>query len=212
MDLRGLYIVVNPKQDETELFEKLEVALKEGVAAIQLYNGWPTHYSHENKIDLTSKISTLCKSYNTPFFINNEWELLKEVDMDGVHFDQLPENWLDKKASIMRPIDTGLTMTNDLSILENIKKLEIDYLSFCAMFPSASVGDCEIVNPKNVEKTLKTVNIPVFISGGITPENITQFKNISISGVAVISGVMNNEFPAKAISEYKKELNKIKKL
>lgn len=212
MELRGLYIVINPKQEQTELFEKLEIALKEGVTAIQLYNGWPTGFSLQNKIDLTSKISTLCKSYNTPFFINNEWELLKEVDMHGVHFDQLPENWLDKKATILRPIVTGLTMTNDLSILENVKELGFDYLSFCAMFPSASVGECEIVDPKNVEQTLQMVNIPVFISGGITPENIPQFKNIPISGVAVISGVMNNEFPAKAISAYKKELNKIKKL
>jgi thiamine-phosphate pyrophosphorylase len=212
MVLRGLYIVVNPKQEEGELFEKLEITLKKGVAAIQLYNGWPTRFSHQNKVELTSKISALCKTFNTPFFINNEWKLLKEVDMEGVHFDELPKDWLEKKSTIGRSFFTGLTMTNDLSILENVKKLEIDYLSFCAMFPSASVGDCEIVNPKNVEQTLQKVSIPVFISGGITPENIHHFKNIPISGIAVISGVMNSEFPAEAISDYKKELSKIKKL
>lgn len=212
MELSGLYIVVNPKQEETVLIKKLEVALKEGVAAVQLYNGWLTHFSHQNKVELTSKINTLCKNYDTPFFINNEWELLKEVDMDGVHFDQLPENWLKKKTSIGRPVLIGLTMTNDLTVLENVKALEIDYLSFCAMFPSASVGDCEIVDPKNVEETLQRVNITVFISGGITPEKMHHFENIPINGVAVISGVMNSESPAEAIAAYKTELSKIKKL
>lgn len=212
MDLSGLYIVVNPKQDEAELFEKLSVALEEGIAAVQLYNGWPEGFSHQDKVRLITNISVLCKKYNTPFFINNEWELLKEVDLDGVHFDQLPNNWLEKKATIGRSVFTGLTMTNDLSILENVKRLEIDYLSFCAMFPSASVGDCEIVDPKNIESTLQKVTIPVFISGGVTPKNMYHFKNIPVSGVAVISGVMNSESPIEAISDYKKELSKIKKL
>ncbi|MEX1191473.1 MAG: thiamine phosphate synthase [Brumimicrobium sp.] len=212
MDLSGLYIVINPKQDEAELFEKLGTALEEGIVAVQLYNGWPNNFSHQDKVKLTSTMSALCKKYNTPFFINNEWQLLKEVDIEGVHFDQLPENWLEKKATIGRSILTGLTMTNDLSILENVKRLEIDYLSFCAMFPSASVGDCEIVDPKNVAFTLQKVTIPVFISGGVTPKNMHHFKNIPVSGVAVISGVMNSEFPAEAISDYKKELSKIKKI
>lgn len=211
MNLKGLYLVVNPKQSEKELLMKLRKALKEGLAAVQLYNGWPKDFTHENKLQLTSKINNLCKEFSTPFFINNEWRLLKEVEIDGVHFDELPEDWLQNKKSIGRPVYTGLTMTNDLSILENLGKLEIDYLSFCAMFPSASVGNCEIVHPKNVELTLQKVKIPVFISGGVTPENLKQFSEIPISGVAVISGVMNSENPSEAIINYKSELKKIKK-
>lgn len=209
MELNGLYLVVNPKQNRVELLSKLKEALNAGVSAVQLYNGWPKNFSYNNKVELCSEINNLCKEFNTPFFINNEWELLKDLDLAGVHFDKLPENWVKTKKAIGRSILTGLTMTNDLSILKNLESLEIDYLSFCAMFPSASVGNCEIVNPKNVEKTLQEVNIPVFISGGVTPEKINQFKYTPISGVAVISGVMNADNPKKAVQEYKNELTKI---
>ena len=208
--LKGLYLVINPKQSEQELLMRLREALEEGIAAVQMYNGWPKKFTQENKVALLSKVKQLCEKHATPFFINNEWELLKEIALDGVHFDKLPEGWPSQKSTIDYDFITGLTMTNDLSILENVKPLQIDYLSFCAMFPSASVGECEIVDPKNVEATLNKIDLPVFISGGITPENVLKFKNIPVSGVAVISGVMNSKDPKNAVKAYKKSLTKFK--
>ena len=210
MKLEGLYLVVNPKQESKELLSRLQLALNEGLAAVQLYNGWPKDFSQEQKIELLTSINKLCKSSNTPFLINNEWELLKDVPLDGVHFDILPSNWEALKKTIGRPIITGITLTNDLNRLQELEKLGIDYISFCAMFPSASVGTCELVDLKNVEKAIQKTALPIFVSGGITPENTLSFNNLPISGIAVISGIMNSNDPLKAIHAYKESLNKIK--
>ncbi len=208
-EINGLYLVINPKQAEGELLEKLRKALQKGLGAVQLYNGWPQAFTHNDKLQLIKKIHAVCQAFNTPFFLNNEWELLKEVRAEGVHFDALPAGWPQQKKELGFDMITGLTLTNDLSVLDKLDALEIDYLSFCAMFPSASVGDCEIVDPKNVALTLKNVDLPVFVSGGVTPENIAVFETLPISGVAVISGIMNNSAPDEAVTAYKKALNQL---
>lgn len=208
MKLKGLYLVVNPKQEQVQLLHALEKALGEGLAAVQIYNGWPANFSQAAKKALCRKIKNLCAKHNTPCLINNEWELLKEIPLDGVHFDSIPQNWLLVRTQIDRPFFTGVTLSNDLSLLTDLEKYHIDYLSFCSMFPSASVGDCEIVNPENVKITLSRVDVPVFLSGGITPENLSKFENLKINGIAVISGVMNAENPAQAVQTYKQSLLK----
>lgn len=212
MDIKGLYLVVNPVQEQVKLLHALEKALREGIAVVQIYNGWPAHFTPEAKKALCLKIKTLCAKHNTPCLINNEWELLKEIPLDGVHFDSIPPNWLLVRTEIDRPFFTGVTLSNDLSLLTDIEKYHIDYLSFCSMFPSASAGDCEIVNPERVKTTLNRVDVPVFLSGGISPENLFEFQEMNISGIAVISGVMNAQDPASAVKAYKKSLSKIIKL
>jgi thiamine-phosphate pyrophosphorylase len=205
--LNGLYLVITPKQSESELLEKLRKALQNGLGAVQLYNDWPRAFAHTDKLQLIQKIHAVCREFNTPFLLNNEWELLKDVRVEGVHFDTLPDGWPQQKKALGFSMITGLTLTNDLSVLGDLDTLEVDYLSFCAMFPSSSVASCEIVDPKNVAITLEKVNLPVFISGGVTPENIAVFKSMPISGVAVISGIMNSSAPDEAVTAYKNALN-----
>ena len=207
--LKGIYLVVDPRQERTELFNALQTALAEGLSAVQIYNAWPAELSETAKYRLVNRVADLCRAFEVPCFVNNEHEILKHTTVDGVHFDELPENMEEIRNEIGREFMVGLTCTNDLSVLTKAKEHGVDYLSFCAMFPSASVGDCEIVKPESVMKTLREVNIPVFLSGGITPQNIEQFKGMNISGIAVISGIMQAENPATAVKEYRAELDKI---
>lgn len=208
MNRKGLYLVISLKQEQVQMLNALEKALREGLAAVQVYAGGLDDMPERAQLLLCRKITDLCAKYNTPSFINNDWELLTKVPFDGVHFDSIPTNWLTLRAEIKRPFFTGVTLTNDISLLPEVKQADIDYLSFCAMFPSSSVTECEIVHTDTVKKTLNIVDIPVFLSGGITPENTTTFNQLNISGVAVISGVMNADDPAKAVREYKAALSK----
>jgi thiamine-phosphate pyrophosphorylase len=79
------------------------------------------------------------------------------------------------------------------------------------MFPSGSAGACEIVTPAIIHKTRTLTDIPIFISGGLTPENLMMLaQTISFDGVAVIGGILNNDDPQQAAKAYKEAVNKIK--
>lgn len=199
----GVYLVIDPAMDEAVLLKKLEDALQEEIAALQI---WDHFLPHQNKAKLMEQISALGHKKNVPVLINNRWEYLKSTALDGVHFDQIPEHYNKIKQSVNRPFITGLTCNNDLSAVRWATENNIDYISFCSIFPSATDTSCELVNFDTIRETRRITSMPVFLAGGIKPENINKLNELDFEGVAVISGVMGADSPSQAIKTYSKQL------
>lgn len=203
----GLYLVLNPEMNHDLLIEKLEQSLKGGVNILQVWNNWPGTFARDEKIELIHEVKNLADVYRVPVMINEEWELLEETALDGVHFDILPDNMQLIKSRIERDFIYGITCSNNLSVIRTAEKEGADYISFCSMFPSASVSSCDIVTPRNVRKARELTRLPLFASGGITPENLKELSDLPLDGIAVISGILNSENPKKTTRCYKEILN-----
>lgn len=205
--LSGIYLIVDPTVEKTELLEKVEQALEGGVDILQVWNHWPEGMRITDKEQLITFIIEMADNYEVPVLINEAWKFLKSTPLDGVHFDEVPENLDRIKGEIDREFITGITCSNDLDRVEWADKNGFDYISFCAMFPSPSVGSCEIVRPETVQKARERTDLPLFVSGGITPEKITELDELNFDGIAVISGILNEDNPKKQASKYKQLLN-----
>ncbi|MCG2590927.1 thiamine phosphate synthase [Rhodohalobacter sulfatireducens] len=206
----GIYLVLDPSINKTELLEKLEQALNGGVDIIQIWNNWPESISHSGKVEFIEEILDLTKRHNVPVLMNNDWKMLKETDMDGVHLDQIPEDYDQIQSKIQRDFIAGITCSNNLEVIQWAENHDIDYISFCSMFPSNSVDSCEIVRTETVRKAREITDIPLFVSGGITPKNLSELDDLDFQGVAVISGILTSDSPRIMANEYKKKLkNKV---
>lgn len=201
----GVYLVLDPAVEQSVLLVKLEAALKGGLQVVQIWNHWP---AGSDKLMLISAISRLCKMYSVPLLINEDWTLLQQTDdLDGVHFDGIPADLGAIRASAIRPFIAGITCSGDLDTVAWAHANQLDYISFCAMFPSLSAGTCNIVMPETVRTARGMTDMPIFISGGITPENTSLLKQqIPFDGVAVISGVLSAEDPEQKVREYHQAL------
>jgi thiamine-phosphate pyrophosphorylase len=204
----GIYLVVDPAMELSVLSHKLSAALKGGLAAVQLWNNW---LPETDKINYINKVAGLCHDYDVPLLINEQWELLASSAMlDGVHFDTIPSNYHLIKQSVNRPFLAGITCSGNLDVIRWSDANAMDYISFCAMFPSPSAGSCDIVMPSTVRQARDITTLPFFVSGGISPDNIPLLsKKISFEGVAVISGVMSADDPLASVISYKNSLNLI---
>lgn len=202
----GIYLVLDPSINKSKLFKKLEQALDGGVEIIQIWNHWPDSFSQSNKKDLIDEILKITKNYGGPVLINDDWTLLKNTDLDGIHFDETPEDFEQIKNEIEREFIAGITCSNNLEIIQWADDHDFDYISFCSMFPSSSVDSCEIVRPDTVQKAREITDLPLFVSGGITPENLSELNDIEFQGVAVISGILNSESPRESANVYKQKL------
>ena len=207
--LEGLYLVINPAIERNELLRKLNSALEGGIDILQVWNNWPPEITIRQKLQLIDDITRLAAPYQVPVLINEDWQLLKKTELHGVHFDHIPANWEEVKSEIGRDKIIGLTAGNDLELIHWADAHKISYLSFCAMFPSASVDSCEIVKPDSVLKARQCTKIPLFLSGGIYPGNLIKLKKLDFQGIAIISGIMNAENPGKSVKDYRKELKKV---
>lgn len=202
----GLYLVVDPAIELDILLEKLQSALTGGIDVIQIWNNWP---EESNKLLLIEEIARLCSPYSIPILINEDWTLLLETaSIDGIHFDHLPDDLDSIRDSIGRPFIIGVTCKGSSDLVQLAGKKELDYISFCSMFPSNSAGNCTIVMPETVERASKITDIPIFISGGMTPENTAFLRSrMPFDGVAVISGILSAKDPGLESKAYQHALN-----
>ena len=199
--LKGLYLVVDPSLPE--VLPKLEQAIKGGVNILQIWD----HWQHgQKKEEFIHRACDLAHESGVPVLIHETWEWLKHTPADGIHFDEIPENWDAIRKDINRPLISGLTCGNDLDKVRWANEQQFSYISFCAMFPSVSAGSCEIVRPETVLRAREITSMPIFVSGGINHQNLDQVLELGVDGVAVISGILKSRDPFKAANEYQRHL------
>lgn len=201
---RGVYLVIDPSMEEEILLKRLKQALQEKIVAVQI---WDNFQAEQEVLLLVDKVCELCHARAVPVFINNRWELLADTNLDGVHFDEIPEDITGVRQKVGKQFLSGLTCNNDLKWVEWAEDNEFDYISFCSVFPSTTSNSCELVEFETIRKAKEKYSLPVFLAGGISPENIKKLKDLSYEGIAVISGIMNTDKPREAIQNYTKKLN-----
>lgn len=186
------------------LYSQVEKALKGGATFIQL---------REKKLDEGSfleeakEIQKLCKEYNVPFVINDNVEIAKEINADGVHVGQS-----DMEAQNVREIlgDDKIIGVSAQTVEQALlaEKHGADYLGVGAVFKTGSKDDAEEVSHDELERICKAVSIPVIAIGGITHDNVKELAGRGIVGIAVISAIFGQKDIENATKELKAEILK----
>jgi len=190
--------------DET-LYEQVEKAIKGGVTFVQLRE---KKLDEKSFLDEALQIQKLCRRYNIPFIINDNVEIARKINADGVHVGQR-----DMKAGNVRAIlgeDKILgvsAQTVEQAILA--EKEGADYLGVGAVFPTGSKLDADDVSYETLKEICDAVSIPVVAIGGISAGNVSKLENSGISGIAVISAIFGAEDIQSATKDLKEMTEKV---
>lgn len=182
---------------EATLYEQVEQALMGGATFVQLRE---KTLSEEDFLEEAAQIKELCKRYKVPFVINDNVEIAKKVDADGVHVGQD-----DMEAGNVREIlgadkIIGVSAHN----VEEALRAEAngaDYLGVGACFSTSSKPDAGDISHETVKAICEAVKIPVIGIGGIRKGNILQLSGKGLCGVAVISAIFAQEDIKAATAE-----------
>src|SRR5690625_1161726 len=171
---KGVYVVIDPSMEQERIISQLEKIKEGSIAAIQIWNNPKAEITPH----LIESILALFKDTNTPVLINNEWEYLKEFDLDGVHFDAFPTDLEQINKEVNRKFIKGITLTNDLGGLSEIETMGFEYLSFCSVFPSSTSNSCDLVDFKTIQDCKEQTDLPIFLSGVITTDNSNELCHL----------------------------------
>lgn len=199
--------MVDPALGIDYILPVIEQAIEGGADVLQLWNNWK---SDQNKHQFIEAVCRVAHAVNIPVLINEEWELLRTTELDGVHFDTIPVNFEAIRQEIERPFICGLTCGNNLTCIKWATDNNLDYISFCSMFPSPSAGVCEIVMKETVIQAKQITSLPIFLSGGITLNNIDELADTRMNGIAVISAIIKADDPQTATKAFKEKLATLK--
>lgn len=183
------------------LYEQVEEAIKGGVTFVQLRE---KDMDEEGFLKEAIQIQKLCRKYNIPFVINDNVEIAKKINADGIHVGQN-----DMKAEKVRDV-LGEDKIVGVSVqtveqAKNAEKDGADYLGVGAVFPTGSKPDADSVSFETLKAICQAVNIPVVAIGGIGTENVLKLHGSGISGIAVISAI----FAAEDIQSAAKSLKEL---
>lgn len=169
----------------TTLGEQVERALLGGVTFVQLRE---KELPQEEFYKEALEIKRLCHRYRVPFVINDNVELARKTDADGVHVGQS-----DMEAGLVRErlgrdkIIGVSAQTVAQAVLA--ERQGADYLGVGAIFSTKSKADADEVSLAVLKEICESVRIPVVAIGGIGTENGMELSGSGISGIAVISAV-----------------------
>lgn len=170
--------------DET-LYSQVEQALKGGATMIQIRE---KELAEEDFYEEAVEIQKLCRTYRVPLIINDNVELAKKIDADGVHVGQS-----DMEAGAVRSM-----LGPDKIIGVTAKTIEqaqfaqangADYLGVGAVFHTGTKSNAKEITHDQLQEICACVEIPAVAIGGITRANVEQLQGRGMAGVAVVSAI-----------------------
>lgn len=187
------------------LEEDVEQALKGGVTLVQLRE---KNLNFEDFCSEAEKIHSLCRKYHVPLIINDNVEVAKAVDAEGVHLGQDDMSIAKAREILGNEKIIGATARTKKQAVK-AEKEGADYVGSGAVFGTSTKSDAVKMSFDTLMEICKSVKIPVTAIGGITKENVLQLKGTGVSGVAVVSGIFAEKDIYNSTLELRKKIEEV---
>jgi thiamine-phosphate pyrophosphorylase len=202
--LKGLYLVVSPILSHKELLSAIEKALNGGVNILQLSAEpeifWVNTFARE--------LADLAREHETPFLINNDLQLAKEVKADGLHFDTSEIAPKEARQALGRECLVGYTVNVDMQKVRWAEKEGADYVSFCSVFHQCTTAQCPIISLETVRNARSVTPLSIFAAGGINLDNAYLVLEAGADGIAVTSALLKAKDPEQTARAFKEIIRK----
>lgn len=196
----------NTVEEQTQNIQK---ALQNGCKWIQLRFKKSTP---EDLFALAKSIKELCTNYHATFIINDNVQLAKNIDADGVHLG-LTDMKIDQARAILGNSKIiGGTANTLKDVLQRVEE-KCDYIGLGPFqFTSTKANLSPILGLEGyhniIEKlTSMHIEIPIYAIGGITLENIEPLRQTGIYGVALSGLITKCDNPTKLINQLNEKLH-----
>ena len=185
--LKGLYAITDEKLIAEERFSDIiEAALLGGTRIIQYRD---KSDNQQKRLQQANTLRILCTKYSATCIINDDIELAKAVDADGVHLGRDDAALLNARQELGADAIIGISCYNDIELARIAEKNSADYVAFGTMFSSPTKPDAIMATPSIISEAKRQLDIPVCGIGGITSDNIDQLVQHHADMAAVISSL-----------------------
>ena len=184
------------------LVDVVKESLDGGVTMIQLRE---KSLDEGKFLEEAKELQALCRERHVPFIVNDNVDIAKAMDADGVHVGQDDMAALDARAKLGPDKLIGVSAhTVEEALLA--EKQGADYLGVGAVFPTSSKSDVGEMSYETLKAICKAVSIPVVAIGGVNLDNLSLLAGTGIAGVAVISGLFAPEDKTAAAQGFLQQL------
>lgn len=147
-------------------------------------------------------LKALLKPYKIPLIINDQVQLAKDIDADGVHLGQgdLAPQEARKILGPDKMIGWSVETLQELKLANQMA--DLNYIAASTVFASKNKMDCKTIWGLNgLRELVRKSRHPVMAIGGIHVGNVQQVMASGAYGVAVISALHDSLDPKLTAKE-----------
>lgn len=193
-DISGVYLITDQGDN---LLERVSLALRGGVSTLQ-YRAKDMPFA--GRLAEGGELKRLCARFGVMFIVNDDVQLAKELDADGVHLGQDDGDITAARALLGSGKIIGTSTHNPEEALR-AEREGADYIGFGAMYPTGSKVVAHLPGVEGLESIRCKVRIPIVAIGGLSVGNSCRVIDAGADALAVISSVLSSPRPDIAAAE-----------
>jgi len=192
--IKGLYAITPDSADLNTLIQKTKSAIEGGAFMVQYRS---KIQDRDVKMQQCAAILRLCREYEIPCIVNDDVEMCRVLEADGVHLGEKDDNIAEVRHILGEDAIIGSSCYDQLDRAKSAQKEGASYVAFGAMFPTSTKPNAPRATLALLKEAKREIQIPIVAIGGITVNNAHDVIKTGIDAIAVI----NSLYEAKSIKE-----------
>ena len=203
-----LYAITDLREEEPEIFTKVEAAYRGGADIVQLRS---KTLRDDALYRMGVQFRKIANRFRKLFFVNDRPDLAIAVEADGVHLgqDDLPLEAV-RKILKGRNIFIGRSTHNLTQALRAVKE-GVDYIGVGPIFATPTKPAYPPVGLDLIREVKRRVRIPFVCIGGIDASNVCQLVEAGASRVAVVRAIFGARDVMQTTRSLREALNEDRK-
>ena len=187
-NIHGLYAIADTGSiDDALLIEKVRQVLAGGCRVLQYRD---KSIDKVKRLKQAKELKLLCSKAGAIFIINDDADLARQVNADGVHCGR-NDAAISKTRNRYPELMIGATCYNSLERATQAIEDGADYLAFGRFYPSSTKPEATPATIEILRQARQQFDYPIVAIGGIIVENAGVLISSGASAIAVINGVFS---------------------
>ena len=200
--IKGLYAITPDSADLNTLIQKTKSAIEGGAFMVQYRS---KIQDRDVKMQQCAAILRLCREYEIPCIVNDDVEMCRVLEADGVHLGEKDDNIAEVRHILGEDAIIGSSCYDQLNRAKSAQKEGASYVAFGAMFPTSTKPNAPRASLALLKEAKREIQIPIVAIGGITVNNAHDVIKTGIDAISVITSL----YEAKSIKETAETLSKM---
>ncbi len=192
--IKGLYAITPDMADLNSLIQKTQSAIEGGAFMVQYRS---KIHDRAVKIQQCAAILRLCREYGVPCIVNDDVEMCRILEADGVHLGENDDNIAEVRRILGEDAIIGSSCYDQLNRAKQAQEEGASYVAFGAVFPTPTKPNAPRATLALLREAKSEIQIPIVAIGGITVNNAHDVIEAGVDAIAVITSL----FEAKTIKE-----------
>ncbi|AGY92676.1 hypothetical protein SPICUR_08775 [Spiribacter curvatus] len=185
--IAGLYVITDARWPRPVALETAVAAALRGGARVVQYRDKSEDAGRRQRE--AAGIAAQCRAAGACFIVNDDVELARAVDADGVHMGRDDGDVAAIRAALGPERLVGVSCYGDLDRARAAVEAGADYLAFGSVHPSPTKPEAAVVPLSVFAAAREFTDRPLVAIGGINADNIAAVTAAGADAVAVVDAV-----------------------